>query len=164
MDAYAAVVGKRDTRSYTDEPVGDDDLRRVLQAGRMAGSAKNAQLTRLVVVTDSEQRRRLTESGDFTSWIHTAPVIIVLTMPVEDGRLFDVGRMAQNMMVVAHSLGLGTCPVTFQHQDRLRQVLGMPGDVEGRHAITLGHRGTEPSNPLRSSRVALDDLVHRDRW
>lgn len=75
MDAYAAVVGKRDTRSYTDEPVGDDDLRRVLQAGRMAGSAKNAQLTRLVVVTDSEQRRRLTESGDFTSWIHTAPVI-----------------------------------------------------------------------------------------
>lgn len=164
VDAHEAVVGKRDTRSYTDEPVGDDDLRAVLQAGRMAGSAKNAQLTRVVVVTDGEQRRRLTECGDFTSWIDGAPVVVVLVMPVEQGRLFDVGRMAQNMMVVAHSRGLGTCPVTFQHQDRVRAVLGLPDDLEARHAITLGHRDTEPPNPLRAPRVALDELVHRDRW
>lgn len=164
MDAYEAVVGKRDTRSYTSAPVGDDDLRRILQAGRMAGSAKNAQLTRIVVVTDAEQRRRLTECGDFTAWIDGAPVVVVLAMPVDGGRLFDVGRMAQNIMVVAHSLGLGTCPVTFQHQDRVRDVLGMPDDMEARHAITLGHRAEEPPNPLRAPRVALDDLVHRDRW
>jgi nitroreductase len=68
------------------------------------------------------------------------------------------------MMVVAHALGLGTCPVTFQHQDRVRDVLGMPADMEARHAITLGHRGEEPGNPLRAPRVPLDDLVHRDRW
>lgn len=164
MEAYEAVVGKRDTRSYTDDPVADDDLRAVLQAGRMAGSAKNAQLTRLVVVTDLVQRQRLAECGDFTSWIGAAPAVIVLAMPVADGRLFDVGRMAQNMMVVAHSRGLGTCPVTFQHQDRVRSVLAMPEDMEARHAITLGHRGEEPANPLRSPRVALDELVHRDRW
>jgi nitroreductase len=130
----------------------------------MAGSAKNAQLTRLVVVTDLEQRTRLAECGDFTMWIPGAPVVIVLAIPTADGRLFDVGRMAQNMMVVAHSLGLGTCPVTFQHQDRLREVIGMPDDVEGRHAITLGHRAEEPANPLRAPRVGLDQIVHRDRW
>lgn len=164
MDAYEAVITKRDTRSSTAEPVSGDDLGKILQAGRMAGSAKNAQLTRLVVVTDAEQRRRLTECGDFTSWIAIAPVIIVLAMPVEDGRLFDVGRMAQNMMIVANSLGLGTCPVTFQHQDRVRAVLGMPEHMEARHAITLGHRGEEPINPLRAPRVAVEELVHRDRW
>jgi nitroreductase len=165
VDAYDAVISKRDRRTYRDEPVADEELRKVLQAARMAGSAKNAQLTRLVVVTDDEQRRRLTECGDFTSWIDQAPVVIVLAIPVDDGRLFDVGRMAQNVMVVANSLGLATCPVTFHHQDRLRAVLGLPETIEARHGITLGRptAGEEP-NPLRAPRVPLDELVHRDRW
>ena len=131
----------------------------------MAGSAKNAQLTRLVVVTDRDQRHQLTRCGDFTSWIDTAPVVIVLVVPTEGGRLFDVGRMAQNMMIVARALGLGTSPVTFQHQQAVRTVLGLPADLEAPHAMTLGWpAGVEEPNPLRGQRIALDELVHRDRW
>lgn len=165
MDAYDAIISKRDTRSYRPDPVEPELLDRVLRAARMAGSAKNAQLTRLVVVTEPDVRTALTECGDFTSWIDQAPVVVVLTCPVEGGRLFDLGRMAQNLMVAANELGLATCPVTFQHQDRLREVLGLPVDVEGPHAVTLGHPGPPPSeNPLRAPRIALDELVHRERW
>jgi nitroreductase len=164
MDAYEAIVTKRDTRSYLPEPVDGDLLDRVLRAARMAGSAKNAQLTRLVVVTDPDAREALASCGDFTSWIGSAPVVIVLVAPVDGGRLFDLGRMAQNLMVAAHAAGLATCPVTFHHQDRLRPVLGLPDDMEGPMAVTLGHPG--PSDPARPSapRIALDDLVHRERW
>ncbi len=164
MDALDAIVSKRDTRSYLDEPVDRDVLDRVLGAARMAGSAKNSQLTRLVVVTDPASRAELATCGDFTSWIGSAPVVIVLVAPVDGGRLFDLGRMAQNLMVAANALGLATCPVTFHHQDRLRAVIGLPDDMEGPMAITLGRPGpADPSRP-RGPRLPLDELVHNERW
>lgn len=165
MDAYEAIVAKRDTRSYSDEVVTPEELETVLRAARMAGSAKNLQLTRLVVVTDEATRAALTECGDFTSWIDQAPVVVVLACPVEEGRPFDLGRMAQNLMVAATAAGLASCPVTFQHQDRVRTVLGLPDDMEAPHAITLGHPGPPaPANPLRAPRIPIDELVHRERW
>lgn len=164
MDAYDAIVSKRDTRSYLEDPVDPDVLDRVLQAARMAGSAKNSQLTRLVVVTEEATRHDLAECGDFTAWIGSAPVVVVLVMPAEDGRLFDLGRMAQNLMVAANELGLASCPVTFHHQDRLRSVLGLPADHEGPMGITLGHPGPPNTNRQPSPRLPLDELVHRERW
>ena len=59
MDAYTCIVSKRDTRAYADKPIPPEALRRILQAGRMAGSAKNAQLSRFVV---------LEERGGSRSW------------------------------------------------------------------------------------------------
>lgn len=164
MDAYQAIVTKRDTRQYLPDAVGSEALDRVLRAGRMAGSAKNAQVTRIVVVTEIEKRKALAESGDFTAWIHTAPVILVLVAPVEGGRLFDLGRMAQNLMLAAHDVNLATCPVTFHHQDRLRPALDLPDDMEGPMGITLGHPAAlDPDRP-RAPRIPLDDLVRRETW
>lgn len=165
MDAHAAIVSKRDTRSYRDEPVDPDLLERVLAAARMAGSAKNGQLTRLIVTTDPELRGALASCGDFTSWIGIAPVIVTFVVPIEGGRLFDIGRMAQNLMVAAHAAGLASCPVTFHHQDRVRDVLGVPTTHEGPMAVPLGHPAPEPEgNPLRAPRLPLAELVHRERW
>lgn len=164
MDAYQAIITKRDTRQYLPDAVGGEALERVLRAGRMAGSAKNAQVTRIVVVTEPERRQRLAACGDFTAWIHVAPVILVLAAPVEGGRLFDLGRMAQNLMLAAHELGLATCPVTFHHQGPLREVLGLPEDVEGPMGITLGHPGPLDADRPRAPRLPLDDLVHRESW
>jgi nitroreductase len=164
MDAYEAIVTKRDTRSYLPDPVPPDQLDRVLRAARMAGSAKNSQLTRLVVVTDQATRDGLAGCGDFTAWIGSAPVVVVLVAPVEGGRLFDLGRMAQNLMVAANELGLATCPVTFHHQDRLRAVVGLPDDMEGPMGIALGRPGPADPGRLRAPRLPLDELVHRERW
>jgi nitroreductase len=165
VDAYTAIVSKRDTRSYRPDPIPDDVLGRVLQAGRMAGSAKNSQLTRLVLATDPAVRERLAACGDFTSWIGSAPAVLVFVVPTEGGRLFDVGRMAQNVMVAGNALGLASCPVTFQHQDRLRDVLGLPATYDGPMGMTLGLPADAPEpNPLQAPRVPLDELVHRDRW
>lgn len=166
MDAYKAIVTKRDARAYSPDPVDEESLRRVLQAARMAGSAKNAQLTRLVVARDPEVRKRLAACGDFTAWIPSAPIVLVFALPTEGGRIFDVGRMAQNAMVAANALGLATCPVTFQHQDRIREALGLPDDHEGPMGVTLGHAApTGPGAPRMSApRVPIRDLVHLDRW
>lgn len=165
MDPYQAIISKRDLRHYTDRPIDDEVLGRVLQAGRMAGSAKNREVNRLVVLKDQTKKNDLAAAGDFSSWIGTSAVIIGVATPTEVSRHFDVGRMAQNMMVAGHAEGLGSCPVTLQHQDVARQVVGFPDDVEMRMVITFGWPSADaPPSPLKRQRIALDEIVSYDGW
>jgi nitroreductase len=164
MDAYQAIVGKRDTRSFTPEPVSDEDLHQVLQAGRMAGSAKNQQLNRIVVVTDAGDRAKLAECGRFADWVKAVPVMLVIVVPKEGGRHFDIGRMAQNMMVTAHALGLASCPVTFHHEDCIRDLLGFPDDHDAPMGVGIGHPAPAEEKRESAPRIPLDELVDWGRW
>ncbi|TMG52293.1 MAG: nitroreductase family protein, partial [Chloroflexi bacterium] len=62
MDAYLAVVAKREVREYTDRPVPEDVLTKILQAGRAAGSAKNSQPWRFIVLKDRQHRHDLSSA------------------------------------------------------------------------------------------------------
>ena len=163
MDAYEAIVTKRDTRSYAPEPVAEDLLQRLLQAGRMAGSSKNSQPCRFVVLQDVTHKRELAACGDFAAWIPDAPVNVAVVIPNES-RDFDAGRAAQNLMVAAHAEGLATCPVAVHHEDCARRALGLPATHRVAMIVTLGHPG--PPGPPRpdGARLPLEDYVHRERW
>lgn len=164
MDTSTAIVTKRDTRQFSPDPVDDSDLRRVLEAARMAGSAKDEQVNRLVVVTDQADRARLSECGKLAGWIASAPVVIALVVPTEDGRPFDYGRMAQNMLVQSNALGLASCPMKFHDQDCAQKVLGLPDELSAPMGVAVGHAG--PPDPDRDSsrRIPLDELVRWGRW
>lgn len=164
MDPYLAIVTKRDTRAFSGDPVAEEDLSRILQAARMAGSAKNQQLNRIVVVTDAGHRAKLAECGNFTDWIPAAPVVLVLVVPKEGGKLFDIGRMAQNAMVVAHSMGLASCPVSFQHQDCVRALLGVPEDHDAPIGVGIGHPAPADEQREPAPRIPLEELVAWGRW
>jgi nitroreductase len=165
MTPYEAIISKRDLRMYTDQPIPDDVMSRILQAGRMAGSAKNFESNRLIVVTDQSVQDALAAAGDFASWIGSSAVVIGFACPDDQLRLFDVGRQAQNMMIAAHAEGVGTCPVTLGHPDRARAAVGLPDDWVMPMVITLGYPVADhPDSPLKRPRVALDELVRYDRW
>jgi nitroreductase len=164
MDAYQAIVSKRDTRSFTSEPVSEDDLNRVLQAGRMAGSAKNQQLNRIVVVTDADDRTKLAECGKFADWLPGCPVIMAIVVPKEGGKAFDIGRMAQNMMVAANALGLASCPVTFHNEECVRELLGFPEDHEAPMGVGIGHPAPPDDKKESAPRIPLEELVDWGRW
>lgn len=165
MDAYEAIVSKRDVRQYTDAEIADHVLQRILQAGRMAGSAKNEEVLRIIVARSSEVKDALALAGDFASWIGTAPLVIGFAAPVESLRLFDVGRQAQNMMIAANAEGLATCPVTLGHQDKASTAVGLPDDWVMPMVITMGWpEPSRPESPLKRKRVGLDELVRYDRW
>ncbi|MFT5531417.1 MAG: nitroreductase [Candidatus Poriferisodalaceae bacterium] len=168
MDALTALRNKRDTRSYTTDAVDDEVLGRVLDAARMAGSAKNVQPVRLVVTTDSAAKVALKDSGDFASWIDLAPVVIVVTVAGDAGprRMFDVGRHAQNLMVAAFAEGLATCPVTIHHADVARSVLGIPAEVEPAMIVTLGWpaAGGEAPPQIAGPRIDMSSYVNHGSW
>ena len=160
MDAYHAIVTKRDTRRFAPEPVSDDDLHHVLQAGRMAGSAKNEQANRIVVVTEQATRERLATCGDFATWLPDVPVVFVLVGP----RPFDLGRLAQNLMVAANARGLASCPVTFHRPECVREVLGIPEDHQPSMGVGIGHPGPTDANRGSAPRIPLDELVRWGSW
>src|SRR5687768_12345492 len=115
MDAYKAIVTKRDTRSYVDKQIDDDVMGRILQAGRMAGSSKNTQPVRLVVTRDREWLKEIATCGTFSQPLLAAAAgIAVCCAP--DGSDFDAGRAAQNMMVAAWNEGIASCPTSVHDQ------------------------------------------------
>ncbi len=167
MDALTAIMTKRDTRSYTDQAVPDELVDRVLDAARLAGSAKNVQPVRVVIVGDPETKEALKAGGDYAAWIDKAPVIVVFTVTADAGprRMFDIGRHAQNLMVAANALGLASCPVTLHHEDVVRSILGIPVEVEVPMLVSLGWPdSTEPPAGIAGPRVALGAYAMRGRW
>lgn len=163
MDAIKAIVSKRDSREFTDQAVDDEALHRVLQAGRMAGSAKNLQPCRFVVLTDPAHKEELAACGQFSSWIPKAPVNIAIVVP-EDGRDFDAGRTAQNMMIACNALGLASCPVTMHDKDGARKVLALPDGHRVVILIALGHPTPGTTSGMGAQRTPLDEMFHRERW
>lgn len=163
MDAVRAITSKRDSRSFTEQPIDGDTLRLVLQAGRMAGSAKNTQPCRFVVLTDVAHKEELAACGQFSSWIPQAPVNVAIVIP-EDGRDFDAGRTAQNMMIASNALGLASCPVTMHDRDGARNVLGLPDGHRVSIVLALGHPVPGTTSGMGAPRTPLDEMVHRERW
>lgn len=167
MDAMTAMKRKRDTRSYQDRVVPDNVLQRVLDAARMAGSAKNVQPVRLIVVSEQATKSALIAGGDYAGWIDQAPHLVVITVQTAAGprRLFDVGRHAQNLMIAATAEGLASCPVTFHHQEVVREVLSIPEEVEAPMVVSVGWPTTDaPGSPIAGPRIPLDEYVMNESW
>jgi nitroreductase len=164
MDAYRAVVDKRDQRAYLPKPLADEPLRRILQAGRMTGSSKNREPNRFVVVTEREGVRALGALSPWGRWLADAAAVVVITQ-VEPHE-FDAGRCAQNMMVAAWAEGVGSCPAHLPEADVAR-LLHIPPGVHINRVIGFGYidpaRAHAPKSVARQ-RKPLEELVHRERW
>jgi nitroreductase len=162
LDVYACIRTKRDTRAYQNKPIPEDTLHSILQAGRMAGSAKNLQPCRFVVLTEEARKKELAACGQFATHIVTAPVVVAVVIP-QDGRDFDAGRSAQNMMLAAWAEGVTSCPVTMHDAACARRVLGLPETHRVSNVLAFGYPA--PDERRRSSpRFPLDELVHHERW
>lgn len=175
MDAYLAVVSKREVREYTDRPVPEDLLTKILQAGRAAGSARNTQPWRFVVLKERQHRHDLATALMAPRNLDRCAVAIAVVLLNERLR-FDAGRVAQNMMVAAWALGVGSCPnsVRPDEHDRMRHDLGIPADAAIATVITLGYPAPGQPRPrpkadpekilARANRLPLEELVHRERF
>ena len=164
MDAYRAVVAKRDQRVFLPEPIPDEALRRILQAARMTGSSKNSEPNRLIVVRDRAQLAALaalSPSAKFFSYA-AAVIVIAQTQPHE----FDAGRCAQNMMVAAWNDGIGSCPAHLP-ESAVATLLGIPAALRVNREIAFGYvdpaRAAAPAGVARK-RKPLEELVHWETW
>jgi nitroreductase len=164
MDAYRAIVDKRDQRAFLPTPVPDEALRRILQAARMTGSSKNREPNRLVVIREAATRRALGALSPYGRWVADAAIVIALVQT--ERHEFDAGRCAQNMMVAAWSDGIGSCPAHLPEAE-VASLLGVPPDLHVNRVIAFGYvdpaRRAPPKSVART-RKPLVELVHHERW
>lgn len=170
-DTYARLLSLKTVRRFTDEMVSDEHINQILEAGRWTGSAKNMQYWSFIVVTDPAQKEAMLACGDFMTPVENAPMAIALVRE-PGGYDFDTGRLAQNMMLAAAAIGVGSCPVTMHRDEMAHELFGLPADHFCRYALALGYPDTESEAQGRAAqreylptgRKPISELVHRDRW
>ena len=163
MEAYEAIVTKRDRREYQDKPIPPEIVQRILQAGRMAGSSSNSQPVRFVVMRDRSVVEALAPGGRGTAPLLKSPLPIVIVLK-KGARDFDVGRAVQNMMVAAWAEGIISCPVGIQDKELAQKVLGHPDDYEVSIGVAFGYPEQGSPKSRGQTRLPLEEIVHWDRW
>jgi nitroreductase len=171
METWDALTTRRNVRSYTDRPIPDADLDRILEAGRRSPSASNRQKWDFVVVTDREQ---LTELGTVWQGARHVPgsaATIVLVLPEPEAERFlvidqyDLGQATMAMMLAATDLGIGTGHSAVGDQAAARRILGLPDDRHAAYMLALGYPAERPLATIKKpDRRPFDDVVHRGHW
>jgi nitroreductase len=171
MDVAEAIRTHRVIREFADRPLEPAHLSAILDAGRRAGSSKNQQRWAFIVVQDAQRRRELTSVGPFAGHVGGAAAAVALVTPNPrpgpNSIMWDLGGAAAQMMLMAWSLGVGSCPATVYEQDRAKAILGYPDDKWCEYILSFGYPA-DPSGltrpPKPGGRHGLDEVVHQERW
>lgn len=161
MDALLAIASRREVREYLDEPVPDAIVHRILEAGRAAGSGRNRQPSRFIVVRSRELLDELAETVSRATNLQGAPLLVVVVVQGEGPLAFDGGRSAQNLMLAAWSEGIGSCPNGFIDKARAAELLALTPDQELLMGISLGYPLHPP--PPADSRSPAEWISGLDR-
>ena len=169
METWDAIRARRNVRSYGAEPVPDEQLARIVEAGWRAPSASNRQHWDFVLVTDREQLAELATVWQGAGHIASAPAAIVLVVPEPaDDRTrvidqFDLGQATFAMLVTAADLGIGTGHSSVGDQARARAILGVPDSHIVSFMLGVGYPADRPLRPIvgrlaaRSKRSSTTD-------
>ena len=173
MDVWTAIRTKRMVREFETRPLDPEHLTRIVDAGRHAGSSKNQQRWDFIVIEDRTILERLAKVGPFAGHLAGAAAAVALVTPDPNAPkaplsiVWDAGLAAQNMMLAAWELGVGSCPATVYEQEMAREILGYPQDRFCGYILSLGYPAqpedlTRP--PKAGGRRLLDEVVRRERW
>ena len=114
-------------RRYDARPLAEDSTRRILDAGRVAGSASNRQNRRFVVLGDRDAAAAAVYAPDN---LRGAMLVVAIVVAGKGPLAFDAGRAAQNMMLAAWNEGIGSCPNGVSDPERMREVVGHAPDEQ----------------------------------
>jgi len=161
------IFARRSIRRYTDEPVGEADIRTLLEAAMAAPSASNRKPWHFVVVTGRQTLDGLAEVHPHGKMLFEATLCIAVCGNLSTFERFwvqDCSAATENLLLAATALGLGAVWLgVYPREDRVaavRQVLGLPETVTPLNLISIGHPAEE-----KEPRTQYDQSrVHRERW
>jgi nitroreductase len=164
----ALLKGRRSIRRYRPDPVPDEMVEQLLEAGRWAPSASNRQPWAFIVVRDETIRQQVAQHAAyyFIRWAHVeeAPLLIILCGEGRN-RIYrpflheDVGLAGGQMMLQAKALGLGSCWIGALDRKAIAGILKLPDRMEIVGLLTVGFPAEDPPPPPRKP---LAEIVHYD--
>jgi nitroreductase len=168
MDTFLAIASRREVRAYADRPIPDEVVRRILDAGRLSGSAGNQQPWRFVLVS-GEAQAALADVVSEPGNIRGAALVVALVVGGKGPVSFDAGRCAQNMLLAAWNEGVGGSPNGVADRDAANAIVRVPEDQSIAIVLSFGYpaRPRDPESrsaeewSARARRKPLDELVER---
>jgi nitroreductase len=171
MDTWDAITSRRDVREFEDRPLAEEELERILEAGRRAPSSRNWQPWDFVLVTDRKQLGELAKVWRGAGHVgrSAATIAVILAHSDDAGEReraqYDIGQATMAMQIAAADLGIGSGHSAVGDQDQARAVLGLPKDRYAAYLIPLGYPADRPLEPIKKpDRRTFAEVVHRGRW
>jgi nitroreductase len=169
---FQTIKTRRVTRAFTAETVSHDQLLCLLEAARWAPSAGNRRIHKFVVV-EEQSTIQLIHSVSPGMLARPTALIIICTdknkaavegvkLALDSTTWIDVGAAAQNIMLAAQELGLGSCPTTSFSHSGVRTALNLPAHLEPEYIVQLGHPVSE-TRLMRagvSTRLRVEDISY----
>jgi nitroreductase len=165
-DKLNMIFARRSIRVYTGEPVSEEDIQSLLEAGMAAPSASNQRPWHFVVVTDKETLRELARAHPFGKMMAHAEVAIAVCgdPAISDLWVQDCSAATENILVAAAGLGLGAVWLGShgrpEREQAIRGVLGIPEHIGVLSLLSIGHPGEH-----KKARTQYDPArIHRHEW
>ena len=162
MELWDSITSRRSIRKFISKPVEEAKVFQIIDAGRWAPSIGNLQDLQFVVVRDPGRKLQLAEAALGQYWISSASVLIVVytkdevvtRIYGEVGKkkfiYYDAAAAVENMLLTAHSLGVGACWVATFDEAAVERILKIPGEEFTTHGIVaLGYPAEKPNAPHR---------------
>lgn len=168
MDAMQNLLTRRSVRQYKEDPIPQDVLERIVEAGTYAATGMGKQSPIIVAVTNRALRDRLSRMnaavmGGSGDPFYGAPVVLVVLADKSIGtHVYDGSLVMGNLMLAAHAEGVSSCWIhrakeEFESEEgrQILRDLGIEGDYEGIGHCILGYAdGEEPQpKPRKASYV-----------
>lgn len=167
LNVYEAIKKRRSIRDFTDQPIESEHLAQILDAARWAPTVSNQQRWKFVVVTDPTVKELIRK---VSPGIFAMPAVFVVICMEKDPQAStwdewtyaaDAVVAAQNMMLAAFELGIGSCPALSFAKEAVQEILDIPEESEPELIVTFGHFKKLPKAPARPP---LNKIVFSERY
>jgi len=175
-----SIEHRRSIRKYENSDIQDNIIIELIESARLAPSGSNSQPWHFVIVKDAKKKEEIVENANNQKWMLTAPVFIICVADVsgiikdkkieisEDSPEIEVKDIirdttiaAQNIVIQASHIGLGTCYVSWYKQKDIRPILNIPSDKFVVCILTVGYANEKPNQRPRKSK---EQIIHYELW
>lgn len=169
MDTFLAIASRRDERRYRSDPLPDTTVERILDAGRLSGSAGNRQPWEFVLPRGRERIERLASAVFVPENVTSAGLVVAVVVTGGGPTRFDAGRAAQNMLLTAWNEGIASCPNGIADMAAAAATLDLSEDEQPVIVLSFGlpERDRDPASrtalewSARANRKPLTEVVRR---
>ena len=163
MEILELIKKRRSIRRYTSQPIAEEAIKQIIQAGMNAPSARNLQPREFIIVKDRQLLEQLSQVKTHASMVKGSNITIILWMHnVSNFYQQDTGTCMQNMMLTATALGIGSCWIGIgdEQEWQIRNLCTIPEDIHIPCLLALGY----PDEKKEKNDYFFEEKIHRDWW
>ena len=165
MNVTEVIATRHAVRQFSDNPVPEDVMLAILDAGRRSQSSKNTQPWQFIVVTDRALLEAMSKMGNFAGHLAGANFAVLL-VGLQDNTWnnFDLGQAAAFLQLAASDHGVGSCIAAIYTPDDVKKLLAIPQERTAYCAISFGYPAIGDKPYIMGGRKPVEEVTYWNKW